>query len=120
MYAAFQAGDVEGALAHHAEDVVIDTTRGRVDGTVGRGREAVATTIASWVGAFEEWHEEIEEVRGVGDSVFVAATQHGIGKESGIEVETRYALVYEVRDGLIARMTMYPSRDEALRAAGAD
>jgi ketosteroid isomerase-like protein len=48
----------------------------------------------------------------------VVATQRGRGKESGIETETRYAVLYELRDGLIASMTLYPDPAEALRADG--
>jgi ketosteroid isomerase-like protein len=117
MYEAFRAGDLERALAHYSEDVVVDPTRGRIDMEVGHGREAVAATVGSWVAAFDDWREEIHEIRGFGERVYVAATQYGRGKGSGVAVETWYAVVYELREGLIARFTMFGDRDEALRAA---
>jgi len=118
MYEAFQAGDAERALAHLDPDVLVDAT-GRVDTGAGRGREAVATIVGSWVGAFDEWSEEIEEVRDLGDHVCVVATQRGRGKETGLPVEYRYAVLYEIRADKIARMTMHPDTETALEAAAA-
>jgi len=118
MYQAFHAGDLEGALAHFAPDVVVDATR-RIDGQMGQGHDELNAIISRWLGAFEEWHEDIEELREVGSQVYVVATQRGRGKGSGIDTETRYAVLYELRDGLITSMTLYPDPAEALRAAGA-
>ena len=118
MYTAFYAGDIAETLAHFDPDVVVDVTR-RVDGEMGRGHAELNAIIGRWLGAFEEWHEDIDEMRDIGGHVYVAATQHGRGKGSGIETEAHYALLYEVREGLITRMTLYPDRAEALRAASA-
>ncbi len=45
--------------------------------------------------------------------MLVEAIQLGRGRESGVELQARYATVYEVRDGAICRMTLYPDADEA-------
>jgi ketosteroid isomerase-like protein len=118
MYDAFHRGDVEGALAHFDPEVVVDATA-RVDAGTGHGREELSAIIGRWLGAFEEWREEIEEVRDLGSQVYVVANQQGRGKGSGIEVETRYALLYEIRADMIVRMTMYADPADALEAAGA-
>lgn len=117
MYEAFHAGDAEGAVACFDTEVTVDVSR-RMDGAVGTGREFLNRVISQWVGTFEGWREEIEEIRDAGDRVFVVATQRGRGKGSGIEVEQRYAVVYEVRDGRITWMTVYLALDEAREAAG--
>ena len=39
-------------------------------------------------------------------------------RTSGIETQTRYAIIYEVRDHAITRMTLYREPAEALEAAG--
>ncbi len=75
-------------------------------------------TIGSWIAAFDEWSEEIEEIRDLGDHVLVAAKQRGRGKGTGIETELRYALLYEVEDGKITSMTFYSDVAEALDAVG--
>ena len=117
MYEAFHGGDVEGALERFSPDVVIDASR-RPDGRVGRGREELGAIIGEWVTAFDDWREEIEELRGVGNEVLVVARQRGRGKGSGIEVEARYAVVYEVRRETITGMTLYPDPAEAREAVG--
>ncbi len=117
MYEAFQSGDAEGALAHFAPDVVVDATL-RVDGATGHGRTELGAIIGRWLEAFDEWREEIEEMRELGSQVCVVATQYGRGKGSGIDTETRYAVLYEVRGDQITRMTLYPGPAEALEAAG--
>jgi ketosteroid isomerase-like protein len=117
MYDAFHSGDAEGAVEHFAPDVTVDATA-RPDGEVGKGREALWRIVASWVAAFDEWSEEIEAIRDLGDHVLVAATQRGRGKGSGIEIETRYALIYRVEDGKISGMTFYSDVADALEAVG--
>lgn len=118
MYAAFERRDGESALGHYREDVEFDFTR-RPDGTTGHGRAELSALIASWIEAFEGWREEIEELRELGDRVYVVLTQRGRGRGSGIELKARYAMVYEVEDEEIARVTIYPDTAEALEAAGA-
>ena len=116
MYEAFHGGDAAGALACFDPEVVVDASR-RVDGGVGHGREELNAIIGRWLGTWEEWREEIEEMRDLGSRVYVVATQRGRGKGSGIEVENRYALLYEVQGDKITRMTLYNDPAEALEAA---
>jgi ketosteroid isomerase-like protein len=117
MYEARDNGDAAGALAQFHPEVVVDATA-RGDATIGHGREELTAIIAEWIGAFDEWREEVEEMRDLGGKVYVVATQRGRGKESGVEVETRYALLYEVQDDKITRMTLFRGPSEALEAAG--
>ena len=117
MYAAFYRGDVEGALAHFDPEVEVDASV-RVDVGIVHGREGVRATVAAWVGAWDEWREEIEEMRDLGSRVLVSSTQHGRSKGTGIEVETRYAVLYEVHAGKIIRMALHSTPAEALEAAG--
>ena len=117
MYDAFRSGDAESALNHFAPDVTVSTPT-RPDAVVGRGREALARTIASWVDSFDDWREEVEAIRDLGGHVLVAAKQIGRGKGSGAEVELRYALLYQVDDGKISSMTFYDGVAQALEALG--
>jgi ketosteroid isomerase-like protein len=119
MYAAFHGGDAARALSYFDDDVVVDATA-RVDAGMGRGRDELSRIIGQWLATFDDWREEIEEIRDLGDRVYVLALQGGRGKDSGIEAESRYAVLYEVRDRAITRMTLYREPAEALRAAGAE
>jgi ketosteroid isomerase-like protein len=118
MYEASYGGDAEGALSYFDPNVLVDTSSARPDGVIGKGHEHLIATIGGWVDAWDEWREEIEEMRDLGDRVYVVATQRGRGKGSGIEVETRYALLYEVEGDQITGMTFYIDPAEALEAAG--
>jgi ketosteroid isomerase-like protein len=118
MYGAFHNGDVEGALAHFDPDVVVDASKGRPDLGIGHGRDQVRRFVISWVGTWDEWREEIEEMRDLGNRVLVLTVQHGRGKGSGVEVEAPYALLYDLHGGKITRMALYQEPADALEAAG--
>jgi uncharacterized protein len=117
MYDARDRGDVAGTLAEFHPEVVVDA-RARGDTGIGQGHEELVAIIGEWIGEFDEWHEEVDEIRDLGDQLCVVATQRGRGKGSGVEVEARYALLYEVREGQITRMTLFRGLSEALEAAG--
>jgi ketosteroid isomerase-like protein len=117
MYEAFHGGDVEEALAYFDADVFADQSR-RLGGGISRGREELRQSLTEWMGTFEAYREEIDEIRGLGNLVFAALTQHGRGRGSGVEVQTRFALLYEVCDGKITSLVMYPNPGEALGAGG--
>jgi ketosteroid isomerase-like protein len=117
MYEAFRRGDFDGALAYFDPEVEVDASM-RVDEGIGRGRNAVNTVVGRWLAAWDEWREEIEEMLDLGNRVLVISTQHGRAKGSGIEVETRYAVLYETRGDKITRMVLYSGPEAALEAAG--
>ena len=117
MYEAFHRGEADGALAYFDPKVEVDASV-RVDEGIGHGRDAVATMVARWVGAWDDWREEIEQMRDLGSHVVVVSTQRGRAKGSGIEVNTRYAVLYEIRGGKITRMVLHSGPAEALEAAG--
>jgi hypothetical protein len=48
-------------LACFDPEVVIDASR-RLDGGIGHGREDLSKIISGWLGTFDEWREEIEEI----------------------------------------------------------
>jgi ketosteroid isomerase-like protein len=112
MYAAFARGDAATALELFDPDVDVDATL-RPDGARGRGREALATIIGGWIASFDDWREEVEEMRDLGDRVYVVATQRGRGKATGIEVEARYGVAYELVDGRIVSMRFDPEPPDA-------
>jgi ketosteroid isomerase-like protein len=116
MYQARDSGDAAGSLSCFHPRVVLDASP-RMDSGVVHGREALARFIAEWVEAFEDWREEINEIRDLGDQVLVVATQRGRARVSGVETEARYALLYAVQGDQITRMALYGAEAEALAAA---
>jgi ketosteroid isomerase-like protein len=110
-------GDYEQALSFFAPDVELDATH-MPDGQVFRGLAEVRGHIAEWRASWRDFREQVEEVRDAGDRVVIFYCDGGIGRASGIETEIRYASVWEVRDGRVARMKNFLDRSEALLHAG--
>jgi ketosteroid isomerase-like protein len=115
MYAAYLAGEAQRSLAYFHPEVAADfSIRGDSRPTVGR--EALGETVFNWLSAWDDYSEEIEEIRDLGDYVLVTATQRARGKGSGIEIENRWGQIYRVEDGMITEVTMYRSPEEAQAA----
>jgi ketosteroid isomerase-like protein len=118
MHEAFDRGDADGALAFFDPEVVADHSA-RFGGAIGHGREELRRIISEWVGAFSEFRAEIVEIRDLGGGLVLLLTAHrGRGRGSGVEVTDRFAVLYEMRDATITRMTLFLTTDEALQAAG--
>jgi ketosteroid isomerase-like protein len=119
MYNAFHAGDIDRALSHFDPNVLVDASKARPDDVaIGKGHGRLMQIVTSWVTAWEEWHEEIEEIRDLGSRVLVLSVQRGRGKGSGVAVEARWAVVYELKGDVITSIRVYPDSEEALKAAG--
>jgi ketosteroid isomerase-like protein len=119
MYEAYRRGDMEEALSGIHPDGVIDfSVRG--DAAVGRGPEALAAVTADWLETWDEYSEQLDEIRDLGGRVMMVVTQTGRGKGSGVEVTNQWAWLIEVEDDLITSMIAYGSPAEALEAAAAD
>ncbi|MBA2763798.1 MAG: nuclear transport factor 2 family protein [Thermoleophilaceae bacterium] len=117
MYEAFADGDAAAALGFIDPKIVMDATH-RVDGHIGHGLEEMVAILAEWFGTWEEWRQDVEEIRDLGDRVLVISTQQGIGVRSGIEWQNRFAMIYELEGGTITRWTIYDDLREALEAVG--
>jgi ketosteroid isomerase-like protein len=74
--------------------------------------------VGQWAGAFDDFGVRAEEVIDVEDHVVIRLHQSGRGKDTGAQVENRTWQVFTFRDGKIVHCRGYPSRQEALEAAG--
>ena len=82
------------------------------------GIEGARQFLDDWVGAWEDWELEVEELHDAGDSVVAILRQRGRAKATGLPVDMHFAQLWRLRDGKQVRMEMYASPEEALRAAG--
>ncbi|HEX2129509.1 MAG TPA: nuclear transport factor 2 family protein [Solirubrobacterales bacterium] len=90
-----------------------------IEGSDYRGHPGVREYISDMRDAFREWRNEASEIAEVSpNSVLAEITFHGIGKESGMEVQLRSAILFEFSGDQVVRCLSYPTREEALRAAG--
>ena len=119
QYAAVNERDWGRAMDAYAEDAVLVVADSFIDPGTFEGREAVGKWFGAWFSTFEPGYEfKLEELRMIGDRVFLDASHHGRGKGSGAEVSGRMGYLYDVRDGKVARVELFRSPEEALAAAG--
>ena len=117
---AVNRGDADWLIAHSAADVEI---RGR-----GVAGEPVLYTGAAGIREYfhdmaESWQSmELvpEELREVGDRVLAIANRRLRGRGSGIDVEDKVGVVYELRDGFAVRISGYRDVAEALAELSSD
>jgi ketosteroid isomerase-like protein len=68
--------------------------------------------------AWEERRLEPEDFIDAGDLVVALLHEYRRGRGSGVELESKTAVVFAVRDERIVRIQGYMDRDAALEAAG--
>jgi len=91
---AYLSGDNETTLSYYDPEVEFDA-RARPGGQVYRGHEGVAEAMRVWVGAWEDWKFEVEEM-----------------------IDQPNFIVFTLRDGRIVRWQGFVHRGPALEAAG--
>jgi ketosteroid isomerase-like protein len=73
----------------------------------------------SWIDIFENFRLETMELIDAGDQAILVARVSGQGKHSGAQASSPlFGAVVQFAEGKILRVKMYPSRDDALQAAG--
>jgi ketosteroid isomerase-like protein len=113
-YELYGVGDRAEAEAIFDPDVVINPSE---EGP-SHGLDAIRDNIEHWKDAWQELEVTTEEFIDAGDRVLVTEHHRGRGRGSGIEVDTRFYVVYSLRNGKVARSDEYADRAEALEAAG--
>lgn len=118
-FAAVQRGDVAWFEDMTAPDVVLVQPPEVPDFKTYEGPTAIAEAMADWPTQWEDFRMDLLEIVDAGDDVYVTATRHrGRGRESGIEMDFQVFYVTRSRDGKLARMEMFFTREQALGAAG--
>ena len=120
VFAAFLAGDQEKAADLLDPEVEFRGTIGGVqEGQVAHGVSEIDETFAAEdLEAWEERRLEPEAFLDAGDEVVVLLHEYRRGRGSGIELETKTAVVIAVSGGRVIRIQGYMDRDAALEAAG--
>ena len=81
------------------------------------GLSRMAEGWRAWLAAWEDYRAEVDEYRELDDGRFLMLGRiSGRGKTSGVDVETEFANLMEVRNGAVVALTLYTPR----RAAFAD
>ncbi len=107
--------DVDALMSFYAHDAVWEAMTGL--GT-HEGAAEIRRFFEDWLGAYEEFEVEVEEILDVGNGVsFTAVVQRGRPVGSTGRVQLRYATTSIWVDGLIARQTNHIDIDEARATA---
>jgi uncharacterized protein len=119
-YEAFARGDLDAVLDLLDSDVDWHPAIAPILGVETlRGREAVREFfVRDLFEGFDQFHAEPLSFEDHGDFVLVMVRYIGRGETSGIEMDQRFATLYELRDGKTVTMRDYTTRAEALEAAG--
>ena len=118
-WSAYASGDYGGSLGAYAENTIWDDTQYRPDGAVHVGHLGLVEVVRTWLGTWNRYEVEVEEVRDAGgDRVAVILRESGEGKSGGVELTNRFGVVVSVRDEKIVHTVVYRTPNEALDAAG--
>jgi ketosteroid isomerase-like protein len=122
LYDAVARRDAATVLALYDPEVEFDYTHGPLRDLIGRrvyhGHDGLRLWFREWHEAWENVDYDCEELIGAGDQVVSVDIGRGRGRASGIEVEAGQCGVWTIRDGKIVRVVWFPTREEALEAAG--
>ena len=88
------------------------------EATVYRGREEVREMLQDYFEAFADLRFEISEIRDLGDQILAVGEMRGRGTESGVEIESPWAYLIQVRNGKATHVRVYLDPKEALEAGG--
>jgi ketosteroid isomerase-like protein len=108
-------GEIAGFYSDDAEIVSATTD---LTGKTYHGHGGLRQYMADFGEAFERPEMETLEVIPAGDQVAVVTRVSTRGRASGAAVMTESTAVFTLRDGLICREVVYPTRAEALEAMG--
>jgi ketosteroid isomerase-like protein len=115
---AYNRRDFEAMEALNHPDLELDWTASRgFQAGVYRGWEEVTGFYRNFLGTFEKVKLEPDRFIDTGEKVVVPNSARIRGRD-GIETTANSALVFELRDGRIARICLYQETEQALRAVG--
>lgn len=116
MYDAFNRGDTE-AILELADPAVSVEDHGVIDGAIYEGREGVLRFLAFQADAFNAQSVELEELIETGDEIVAVIRLRGEGPLSRVPLEGRFSHVWQIAGGMVRRLRVYASKEEALEAA---
>jgi ketosteroid isomerase-like protein len=115
-YEAVGRGDVDAAMEALAPDAEWHESGVLPEPDVHRGRDSIAAFLRDFLAQWERFDQEIVEVVEAGDKVGVFIHLTATGRGSGAEVDTRYAHIWTMRDGVGVRVDAYYEEANAREA----
>src|SRR4051794_16794984 len=115
----YDSGDVEGALALFSPSIEVYAPPEQPSPGTFHGLEGFMRWSEDWNEAWERFEREIERVEAVGESHVVAVVmQRGVGRGSGVKVETPAGYLFEFDDErMCTYFALYLEPEQAFAAA---
>jgi ketosteroid isomerase-like protein len=119
-YEAFNRGDREGWLAfiHADAELVLPFYQALEGSGPAYGRAGAEQLWDSWHRAFPDASFEVDAIRDLGDTMWVAVRVRGRGARSDVPIDQPSWHVVEWRDDKIIRLQAFLREADALEAAG--
>ncbi len=117
---AFNARQVDVFTALTTPDFVWSPSMVAVEGEVFHASEGIRRYFDSLSSAWETFLILPDSFRELPSVVVMLGRLSGHGKNSGVPVDASLGMVFDLRDGKVARIRGYLDHDEALRAAKLD
>ena len=117
-YAALNRGDLSVVLELLDAEIEWHEPAASLEGGAHRGRDSFERFLRGWLESFDGFRVEPERVVERGDELVVVVHQTGMGRSSGLPVETRLAHVWTVADGKAVRWEAVADPEEALADGG--
>ncbi len=118
-YEDFARGGLDRFMDHCTDDVEFHALAHELRHEPALGKDAVRAWLQDWIDTFDGfWMELVELIDAGGVTVFTAERYGGRARLSGVETDSANWTVFTIRDEKIAFGHEYPTREQALEAAG--
>jgi ketosteroid isomerase-like protein len=114
---AFNERDIERFAALTTSDFEWSPSMVAIEGETYRGRDGIDRYFGSLDNAWEDFHIHREDFRELEDVVVMLGHLTARGKGSGVPVDSSLGMLFDCRDGAIARIRGYLDHAEALEAS---
>ena len=118
IYAGWAKGDLMAGAAELDRHVAFVIRPPFPESAAVLGREAVSEYMRTFLKGWRRYSIEANTLRAVGDTVLVDSLQSGEGMTSGVEVQTRFFMLFTFRGTQIIRIESILDEREAFEAAG--
>ena len=119
IYDAFLSADFEAAFTALDPEICWDLTHHDWPGEdTYTGHDGVLAVLSEWMGSFDDYQIEIEDIVDAGERVVVIQRERAVHRHSATPIDRRTASVYTIENGRAVRIDHYLEPREALEAAG--
>jgi hypothetical protein len=120
IYADWERGDFSRTGWAHPEIEFVNVSS--LETSRAKGLAGMSSFVRHMFGTFSDWRDEAEEYRELDKRrVLVLDTMSGRGRASGVDLSrtpAHCARVFEIDEGQVTRLVVYPERDRALADLG--